>query len=204
MRRTSLLLAITAAVGLAGSAQADLGLPVVTPPVVQLPAAFPATDASVQRYLAPLSECSGQDAIGAAPAVQVHAMRCLVNWARARAGERLLGDVGRLDRSARMRAAEIVRCGQFSHTPCGDSFLHVFVASGYLSGSGTVGENLAWGQAGVGSARVAMAEWLASPPHRANLFTRWRDLGVALAKQNALFGAAQVSIWVAQFGRRGR
>jgi uncharacterized protein YkwD len=48
-----------------------------------------------------------------------------------------------------------------------------------------------------------MASWLASPPHRAILFTaKWRDLGLARVK-TSLYGRSNVSVWVAQFGRRG-
>ncbi|MDQ2984787.1 MAG: CAP domain-containing protein [Actinomycetota bacterium] len=131
-------------------------------------------------------------------------MRCLVNWARTRAGAGGLRSAPRLNRSARMRAAEIQRCGQFSHTPCGDSFIRVFIASGYLGASGTVAENLAWGSSTLGSARVALTSWLASSSHRHNLLGRgWRDVGVAIVKANSLFGVANVEVWVVQFGRRG-
>jgi uncharacterized protein YkwD len=48
-----------------------------------------------------------------------------------------------------------------------------------------------------------MATWLASPPHRTILFTaKWRDLGLARVR-GSLFGRSDVTVWVAQFGRRG-
>jgi uncharacterized protein YkwD len=105
-------------------------------------------------------------------------MRCLINWARRHNGMAPVRDHAELDRSAAIRGNDIRRCGDFSHTPCGQSFLQVFTAVHYLAGTNTVGENLAWGQSRLGSARATMSGWLASPAHRQILFTAdWRDLG---------------------------
>jgi uncharacterized protein YkwD len=129
-------------------------------------------------------------------------MRCLINWARRHAGEAAVGDNAELDRSASMRARDIKRCQDFSHTPCGQAFITVFTLVHYFSGTVAVGENLAWGQGRLGTPRVAMASWLGSPEHRTILYTaRWRDLGIARARGN-LFGRPNVTVWVAQFGRR--
>ena|SRR5437764_10695556 len=164
----------------------------------------PVLDTLETAYLAPVGLCPAQESPGAAAAAQISSMRCMVNWARRHRGLAPLRANARLDRSARMRADEIRRCNQFSHTPCGDSFIHVFVAAGYVHGTYTVGENLAWGAGVLGSVRTAVAWWLASPPHRANLFGRsWRDFGVAMLKAHTLLGASDVTIWVVQFGRRG-
>ena len=74
---------------------------------------------------------------------------------------------------------------------------------GYLNAAGTVGENLAWGQGRLGAARTAMACWLGSPEHRQILFdASWRDLGVARVRARSLFGRSNVTVSVAQFGRR--
>jgi len=130
-------------------------------------------------------------------------MRCLISWARRRGGRSALHASAELDRSAGMRAGDIRRCQDFSHTPCGEPFIGVFQVVGYFTGTATVGENLAWGQGRLGSARTALASWLASPEHRQILFgSDWRDLGVARARATSLFGRANVSVWVAQFGHR--
>ena len=153
--------------------------------------------------LAPPGTCAGQERSAAAPPVQISATRCLLNWARSRAGLSRLRDAGRLDRSAYMRASTIRRCGDFSHTPCGQSFIRPFVAVGYFSGRAAVGENLAWGQGALGSPRSTVADWLRSPAHREILLTGdWRDLGVSLVRSPHLFGRPNVTVWVAQFGRR--
>jgi uncharacterized protein YkwD len=159
---------------------------------------------TARGLLAPAGACAGEARVLAPPDVQASATRCLLNWARARAGLARLRDLGRLDRSAYLRASRIRRCGDFSHTPCGQSFIRPFVAVGYFRGRAAVGENLAWGQGGLGSPRATVAEWLRSPGHRQILLTgEWRDLGVSLVRSPHLFGRPHVTVWVAQFGRRG-
>jgi uncharacterized protein YkwD len=152
--------------------------------------------------LPPSTSCPAQTDLEASAAAQVRAMRCVVNATRRAAGLPALRSARRLNRAALLRARAIRRCRQFSHTPCGQSFTGVFVRVGYLGHSGTVGENLAWGEAPLGTARDALAEWLASPEHRSNLLWRgWRDVGAAELKAPSLFGSLNVSIWVVQFGR---
>jgi uncharacterized protein YkwD len=125
-----------------------------------------------------------------------------VNATRAQHGLKALHRSGILDRSAALKAREIVRCHVFSHTPCGVSFRRTFQATGYLRGHARVGENLYWGGGSLGSPDRAIAAWLASPPHRANLFGRgWRDVGVATVHAPSLFGAGDVWLYVLQFGR---
>ncbi len=105
----------------------------------------------------------------------------------------------RLNRSAALRAAAIKRCGQISHTPCGQSFIGVFRRAGYARGSYSVGENLAWGTGPLGSPQNAVTGWLNSPPHRAALLSgRWREIGIAYVT-----GPGGGALWVAQFGRHG-
>jgi uncharacterized protein YkwD len=153
--------------------------------------------------LPPRTVCPGQRATAARPAVQLRALRCLVNWTRRHAGLTRLRPSPQLTRSAAIRASDIRRCNDFSHTPCGQSFLTVFTLVGYLTGIGSVGENLAWGQGRLGSPRVTLASWLRSPDHRQILLTpEWHDLGVATVKAPVLFGRTNVTLWVAQFGRR--
>ena len=161
----------------------------------------PTGTAASADVLAPRTTCRGQSALTAPAAVQVRAMRCLINWARRHAGQPALRRSPELDQSAHLRGAEIRRCQDFSHTPCGEAFIVVFQLAGYPLAS--VGENLAWGQGRLGTARSAMASWLASPEHRQNLFDpRWRDLGLARVRARSLFGRSNVTVWVAQFGQR--
>ncbi len=106
-----------------------------------------------------------------------------------------------LDRSAALKAHDIITCGVFSHTPCGRSFVRTFQQTGYFRGRARVGENLYWGGGSLGSPAQAVAAWLRSPPHRANLLGRWRDVGVAVVHRPGLFGGGDVWLYVLQFGR---
>ena len=129
-------------------------------------------------------------------------MHCLVNWVRTRHGLAPLRELPQLERSSALRLSAIRRCGQFSHTPCGQPFVQPFVTVGYLRGTGSVGENLAWGSSSLGSPRATLEAWLRSPGHRENLLrASWRDCGVALTR-GRLFGVSGVSLWALQFGRR--
>jgi uncharacterized protein YkwD len=135
--------------------------------------------------------------------LQRRAMRCLVNYARRRRGLAPLRASAALDRAALSRAVAIRSCNDFSHTPCGQGFLLVYVRSGYRTVTGQVGENIAYGEDYLGSARSSMAQWLVSPGHRENLFDRgWREVGVAMVKAARLFGGFNVEVWVVNFGRR--
>ncbi len=165
--------------------------------------AVPAGVSTAAGYLAPRSVCSGQANVNAAAILQRRAMRCLVNYARRRRGLASLRASAALDSAALARAAAIRSCNDFSHTPCGQGFMLVYVRSGYLTVAGQVGENIAYGEDYLGSARSSIAQWLASPGHRANLFDRsWRDMGVAFVKAARLLGGIDVEVWVVNFGRR--
>jgi uncharacterized protein YkwD len=56
------------------------------------------------------------------------------------------------------------------------------------------GENLAWGTGSLGSAGAIVSQWLASPPHRANLLRRgFARVGVAAPLGNFLGHHARVA-----------
>jgi uncharacterized protein YkwD len=144
----------------------------------------------------------GRASAGAPVARQEAVMTCLVNELRRQHDLRPLRDSSRLDRAARLKADAIVRCGDFSHTPCGRSFASTFRAAGYAVGNWAAGENLAWGSGSRGSVARIFAVLLDSAPHRANfLRAGWRDVGVAL-RRGPLFGYRPVSLWVITFGHR--
>ena len=145
---------------------------------------------------------AGGAVAGDAAAASCRSMTCLVSEARTARGLPGLKESPRLDRAARARALAIRRCGDFSHTACGQPFRQVFVRAGYQGRS--IGENLAWGGGRLGSPDRTLAAWLGSPDHRANLLGRsWREVGVARIHAQRLFGASDVTVWVMQFGARG-
>jgi uncharacterized protein YkwD len=75
-----------------------------------------------------------------------------------------------------------------------------------LAGRGwSVGENILWGSPDISPAS-AVREWLQSPPHRENLFSReWREVGISaihFASAPGEYGGRPVTIVTADFGTR--
>jgi uncharacterized protein YkwD len=125
-------------------------------------------------------------------------MVCLLAYARGAAGLPTLPVVYRLNRSSLLKAMDIRRCSDFSHTACGLPFASVFEAVGY---SGGTGENIAWGAGSAGSPAAVVSGWLNSPHHRENLFSReWSEQGIALVGAPGFLGAPRAEIWVNEFG----
>ena len=91
----------------------------------------------------------------------------LVNIERANAGVAPLVLDEALCNAANMRAIEMDRTGEFSHTrPNGNSYFEVFNICGV--GSGTYGENIAWASYGMSPEKLVL-EWMNSEGHKANI-----------------------------------
>ena len=156
------------------------------------------SDASALQAVA--SACAGATSTAGDTHAELEAMYCGVNVVRRAYRLAAVRGNGPLNRSSRLKADAVRRCG-FTHTPCGISFASTFRRAHYLPAR-AFGENLAWGQAGLGSPLSTLQMWLNSPPHRANLLARsWRDLGIAVDR-GRIFGHDGVSLWVMEFGRR--
>jgi uncharacterized protein YkwD len=158
--------------------------------------------AALRVLAAPSGTCVGGDDPDASAAVQVTAMECMVNFARQQAGLPRLGDTRKLDSSAASKAADILRCNDFSHEACGRDFLYWFRRVGYVGGRcWWAGENLAWGTGSLGTARAVVKAWLRSPSHRANMLSsEYSDFGISL-RVGSLSGASEAHVWVNHFGR---
>jgi uncharacterized protein YkwD len=168
--------------GLACAAAVVLGAPAAT------------ATAAGSDFLAPPSACPHQNDSNLPVEVQEAAMACLVNRARDEADLVPLSRDPRLMDSAAQKARDVVTCGEFSHTACHLPFAERIVDADYAFRR--VGENLGYGTGGAGSPRSIMADWLASPAHRANILTpAFREQGVGLVD----VGGAQV--WVGHFAR---
>jgi uncharacterized protein YkwD len=158
----------------------------------------PTSDASALQAVA--SSCAGATTAAGDSHSQLEAMYCGVNVVRRAYHLGAVRGNGPLNRSSVLKASAVRRCG-FTHTPCGMSFTYTFRRAGYLPAR-AFGENLAWGQADLGSPLHTLEMWLESPPHRANLLSgSWRDLGIAVQRGH-IFGRDGVSLWVMEFGRR--
>lgn len=127
-------------------------------------------------------------------------MRCMTEFARARAGLGALDNSQQLDLSAQEKAADLLRCNSFSHTACGREFTYWIGQVGYISEScWRVGENLAWGTGAYGTVRSIFQAWMRSPGHRENILGNYEDLGLSL-KVGEIGGRTEAAVWTAHFG----
>jgi uncharacterized protein YkwD len=154
-----------------------------------------------KSLLASDSTCPGSDDASGSDTEQREAIVCLVNFIRSRRGLTSLRYDALLGKSSYAKAHLIVRCGEYSHTPCGRPADEEAKRVGYTDG---VGENLfLFGNADSASPRAAIAGWLGSDGHRANLFNgRYRAHGVARVRPETFQDEENAVIWVHQFGVR--
>jgi uncharacterized protein YkwD len=128
-------------------------------------------------------------------------MICVLNYARTRDGLTALPVSAELQRAARLKALDIVRCQEFSHAACGEKPHAVVEEAGYPAVPW--GENIYSGSGPFMPARVAADGWLNSPHHRENLFRpQWTEQGIAVVIARRFKGRSNVAIWVSQFGER--
>jgi uncharacterized protein YkwD len=149
--------------------------------------------------LAPLATCAGDDRTDAPPDRAEAALACLVNHARRESGVAPLPRGSRLNRSAQMKTDLIVKCDEFTHSPCGRPWAEVFREAGYR---GWAREILATGSGDLGTARGVMEMWLDSPNHRdAVLAPEWTSFGVGVRTGVTLAGSSETAVMTAHFGR---
>jgi len=130
--------------------------------------------------------CPGADLVpSAGNLVQVgQATLCLLNDERAAAGLRPLTIAPVLTQPSAAYSARMVAENFFAHqSPDGSTLTSRLTAAGYISPDGdwTVGENIAWGQGNLATARNIMVAWMNSPGHRHNILTgEFTEVGVGI------------------------
>lgn len=158
--------------------------------------AVPGAGASL---IAPVAACPNQTRT-ASLAAQEQAMRCMTDFARARAGLEPLADSAQLDLSATDKGTDVLQCDSFSHTACGREFTYWMRQTGYMSEAcWRVGENLAWGVGAYGTVRSIFQAWMRSPEHRQNILGDYEALGLN-RQLGELEGQANTVVWTAHFG----
>jgi uncharacterized protein YkwD len=99
-----------------------------------------------------------------------------------------------LQRAARAHSSAMLRTGTFAHGDFALRMRRFGVRSSYA------GENLAWGVGTDATAHTIVAEWLASPGHRANLLRPgFRRIGVGRVV-GSFAGYARAAVVTADFG----
>jgi uncharacterized protein YkwD len=169
-------------------------------PTARIGSPYPMHD-SWGRFLPAPDACAGSTSDSASVAVAERAMICVLNYARVRDGLTALPVSPLLQRSARLKALDIVRCQQFSHAACGKDPDAVADEVDYPNVDW--GENIYAGPGPYRPALVAADGWLNSPHHRENLFRDgWTEQGVAVVVAKRFKGQRDVAIWVSEFGGR--
>lgn len=112
------------------------------------------------------------------------AVLCLHNEIRSQYHLPRLREHRRLRKAAVGHSRDMVRARYFEHTaPSGRTMIDRILAARYVreDHGWMLGENLEWGTGSLATPRGAMAGWMRSPGHRANILRRsFRELGVGV------------------------
>ena len=113
-----------------------------------------------------------------------------------------------LSAAAAFHSRELASGGYFSHDSADGTAFWKRIERWYAqppSGSWAVGENLLWSSPGI-DASHAIAAWMSSPEHRANILDpSWRQIGIAaihVARAGGVYHDRPVTIITTDFGAR--
>jgi uncharacterized protein YkwD len=130
--------------------------------------------------------CPGADVVPAAGNLTqvASATLCLLNDERDAAGLHPLTVAQGLTQPSASYSARMVSENFFAHVaPDGATLTDRLEAGGYIEPDGdwTVGENIAWGQGDISTARSIMIAWMNSPGHRENILTpEFSEVGIGI------------------------
>jgi uncharacterized protein YkwD len=130
--------------------------------------------------------CPGADLTPAAGNLtQVsQATLCLLNNERVTHGLRPLTEAAGLTHPSAAYSARMVAENFFAHVaPDGSTLTDRLEADGYIAPDGdwTVGENIAWGQGDISTARAITVAWMNSPAHRENILEpEYTEVGIGI------------------------
>lgn len=162
-------------------------------------AVAPGAGAQRANPIAPSSACPNQTDLSAPVAVQLKAMLCMTNYARAASGLKPLTRSRPLARAAARKSADILRCDEFSHEACGREFTYWIKRFGYLRGCWSAAENIGFGTGELGTVRSVFVAWMNSPGHRANILGRFREIGIG-RRHGTIEGSPGAMVWTQDFG----
>ena len=177
--------------------------------VTLAPATAQARGRTAQRVVAmKASDCAGADLVPT-PA-NLGAIRsatlCPLNVERTQRGRSALRSNGDLGRAAGPYAQAMVDFGFFAHvSPDGTTFVARIKRTAYLARSSgwALGENLAWGEAELGSPASIVDAWMRSAEHKRNILDgRYVEIGVGIAYGTPSGGQEQGATYATEFGTR--
>src|SRR6185503_11946654 len=109
---------------------------------------------------------------------------CLLNDERVSHGLQPLTVAQGLTQPSAAYSARMVTESFFAHVaPDGATLTDRLEANGYIDPDGdwTVGENIAWGQGNISTARAIMVAWMNSPEHRDNILEpEYEEVGIGI------------------------
>lgn len=152
---------------------------------VEAVASTPAATTAAQTATA--ASCANADVIPATANLDLvrAATLCLINQQRALAGLPALAENGALDSQAQSHSQDMVANDYFDHvSPTGVALLSRVVASGFATASAVLdlGENIAAGAGPLATPAATVANWMLSPPHRANILDpTFAETGIGIA-----------------------
>ncbi|HWD10642.1 MAG TPA: CAP domain-containing protein [Solirubrobacteraceae bacterium] len=144
---------------------------------------------------------------GNAPAVE-RATLCLIDRMRSHHGQRSLHRNVELGTVAESQVASMLRWNYFADVrPSGQTPLALVGVTPYRAHAAfmAVGQNIAWASGSAATPAHILADWMASPPHRAIMLSgKFRDAGVAVepALPSVLGAGSRGAVWAVEFGVR--
>jgi uncharacterized protein YkwD len=132
------------------------------------------------------------------------AILCLLNGERAARGLPAVHSNRRLARAAHAWANRMVAGRFFAHEAGSSTPLSRIKKTGYVRGSWSLGENIAWGSGALATPQAIVNGWMHSPPHKANiLYAKFRDIGIGIRLGAPGANLSGGATYVTDFGRHG-
>jgi uncharacterized protein YkwD len=130
------------------------------------------------------------------------AILCLLNAERNAKGLSSLHSNGSLARAARGWANRMVAKRFFAHEAGSSTVLSRIKRTGYVRGSWSLGENIAWGSGALATPQAIVNGWMHSPGHRANILRgAFKDIGIGIKLGAPGAGLSGGATYVTDFGR---
>ena len=129
---------------------------------------------------------------------------CLLNAERAAKGLPALHANGQLGKAARAWANRMVAARFFAHEAGSSTLLSRIKKTGYVRGTWSLGENIAWGSGALATPQAIVNGWMHSPGHRANILRgKFKDIGIGIKLGAPGPGLSGGATYVTDFGRHG-